>query len=143
MALLEGEFLVSINSIIDISRAKERVFEFSEVSQLFPIIYSITRKASEQVQVLVDQLEMIDSKDDSKALILEEKINKIVDSWHDKIEKLGLRPQGLWVVDIDAGNGYYCWKYPEKKINHWHGYSDGFSNRVCLDEKQRPRELTL
>ncbi len=128
---------MNLDAVIDISRPKKKIFSISEAEGLFLIIYSMTRKASGQVQELVDQLDGIDPKNEARVMILEEKINKIIQSWQTKVEKLGLRPQGLWVVDIDSGNGYYCWKYPERKINHWHGYSEGFSNRVCLDRTEK------
>ena len=38
--------------------------------------------------------------------------------------------KGMWLADFDAGNGYYCWKFPENEIRFWHGYKDGFSGRV-------------
>jgi hypothetical protein len=37
------------------------------------------------------------------------------------------------MADFDNGEGFYCWKYPEIKINHWHGYQDGFSGRILVE----------
>ena len=43
---------------------------------------------------------------------------------------MGLEIKGLWLVDFDSGAGYYCWKYPESSLGHFHGYDEGFSGRV-------------
>ena len=36
------------------------------------------------------------------------------------------------VVDFDNGEGYYCWRYPEETIGHYHGYDDGFAGRMKI-----------
>ena len=35
-------------------------------------------------------------------------------------------------LDFDKGDGYYCWKYPEPALNHFHGYEEGFGGRLSL-----------
>ncbi len=45
---------------------------------------------------------------------------------------LGLEAKGLWLVDFDNGDGYYCWSYPEPAITHYHGYGDGFGGRISI-----------
>ena len=40
--------------------------------------------------------------------------------------------KGLWLVDFDNGEGYYCWSYPEPAITHYHGYDDGFAGRISI-----------
>ena len=37
-----------------------------------------------------------------------------------------------WLVDFDNGEGYYCWKYPEDTVGHFHGYEDGFAGRISI-----------
>ena len=41
--------------------------------------------------------------------------------------------KGLWLVDWDCGDGYYCWRYPEASIAHFHGYDDGFNGRMPIN----------
>ena len=48
------------------------------------------------------------------------------------MRSLGLEIKGLWLVDFDSGAGYYCWKYPEPAIDHFHGYEEGFAGRLPL-----------
>ena len=42
----------------------------------------------------------------------------IVEQWTREVEALGLAVKGLWLVDWDCGDGYYCWRHPEPIWNH-------------------------
>ena len=53
--------------------------------------------------------------------------------WARELTALGLEIKGLWLVDFDSGAGYYCWKYPEPALDHFHGYDEGFTGRVPLE----------
>jgi hypothetical protein len=55
-----------------------------------------------------------------------------VSQWAREMEALGLEIKGPWLVDFDTGAGYYCWKWPEAELAHFHGYEDGFSGRVRI-----------
>jgi hypothetical protein len=46
--------------------------------------------------------------------------------------QLGCLPKGIWLVDFDNGEGYYCWRYGDDQIEYFHGYSDGFSGRIAI-----------
>ena len=63
---------------------------------------------------------------------LEEEREAIVHEWASRIHALGLEIKGLWLVDFDSGAGYYCWKYPEPSLDHFHGYDEGFAGRLAL-----------
>ena len=62
----------------------------------------------------------------------EEEQQKIVRQWAGTIASLGVEIKGLWLVDFDSGAGYYCWKYPETSLDHFHGYEEGFTGRLPL-----------
>jgi hypothetical protein len=47
----------------------------------------------------------------------------------------------LWIEDFDAGDGYFCWKFPERQIEFWHHYNDGFSKRIRVEERGKPISL--
>ncbi len=49
-----------------------------------------------------------------------------------EVQSLGLEAKGLWLVDFDNGEGYYCWCYPEETVAHYHGYEDGFRGRTRI-----------
>ena len=76
----------------------------------------------------------IDKKSD-RAVEMQAQIDQMVTRWHSKLERLGVRPKGVWLADFDNGTGYFCWKFPETKIMYYHGYQDGFSGRRKVDEK--------
>jgi len=52
--------------------------------------------------------------------------------WIRQMEALGLDVKGLWLVDFDNGSGYYCWRWPESGLEHFHGYDEGFSARIRI-----------
>lgn len=119
--------------IIGINR--NAVFSLDEARELLPIVFRITKSYHEQVNALIAKLESLERQADtsSKVSKLESEINKLIQEWQNKIQKLGAQPKGLWVADFDSGKGYYCWKYPERTIEFWHRYSDGFSKRIHVD----------
>ena len=48
------------------------------------------------------------------------------------MEALGLEVKGPWLVDFDCGSGLYCWRWPEVKLEYFHGYDEGFAGRVRI-----------
>jgi regulator of sirC expression with transglutaminase-like and TPR domain len=57
----------------------------------------------------------------------------VVRDWAEEMQSLGIEVKGIWLVDFDSGAGYYCWKYPEPALNHFHGYDEGFAGRLPLN----------
>lgn len=119
-------------NIFEINQRK--IFSIEEANQILPLVLRLTKEAVEQTQNSVRCLESLSDKKGPRAKELENEINSLVERWQLKIEKLGLFPKGLWLADFDNGQGYFCWKYPEKMVNHYHGYQDGFSGRRKLNE---------
>ena len=115
-----------------IALGRHRVFTLSEVQSVVSIVNKITKNYSHQVDVLIRQMDALGASHDEKVIQLEQQVNTLVEQWQQKIEKLGGLTRGLWLADFDSGDGYYCWKYPEEKIDYWHSYSDGFSGRIRL-----------
>ena len=101
-----------------------------QARELLPLIYHITQSSHGRVKKLVNQLEAFKNANKDKAEELEKEINSQIGIWQEKIQKLGAHPKGLWLVDFDKGDGYFCWKFPENDILFWHGYQDGFSGRI-------------
>lgn len=116
----------------------KKLFTLEEANLLLPLVIKLTEEYSRQVKKLINQLEAYPDKKHENALALEEKVNKLIELWQSKLEKLGLRPKGLWLCDFDNGAGYFCWKYPENKISFYHGYNEGFSGRKKLDIGSHP-----
>ena len=64
----------------------------------------------------------------------EDKISELVQTWSNEILALGMDVKGLWLVDFDHGNGYYCWTWGEEDVLYEHGYNDGFRSRKLIEE---------
>ena len=122
-----------------VSLGERRVFTTEEAQHMSRVIFRMTRRYSQNVEQLIQRLES--SKDLSTEAMskIENDINDMINDWQEKVERLGACPKGLWLVDFDAGDGYYCWKYPEPEVSHWHRYEDGFTKRVPLES----RKITL
>jgi hypothetical protein len=74
----------------------------------------------------VERVEEMDSEDP-------EDYQRVVIEWAEAIMALGIEVKGLWLIDFDSGAGYYCWKYPEPALEHFHSYEEGFGRRVKLN----------
>ena len=126
-----------MGSVFQLNRKK--VFNIAEARELLPIVRRITEDANVKVKSLLSLLEAVREKDSQRTKELEDKINHLVSEWQTKIAKLGAEGKGLWLVDFDCGTGYYCWKFPEEDLDHFHSYTEGFQARV----KMRNIETTL
>ncbi|WP_295902381.1 DUF2203 domain-containing protein [uncultured Bdellovibrio sp.] len=120
-----------LENVVEINRKK--TFTLQEARLLLPIIYRMTEESSREVKVHLNRIEAFSDKSHPSVAIIEEQINAIIDRWQVKVQKLGAEPKGLWMADFDNAEGYYCWKFPETEINHWHGYQDGFSGRILVE----------
>lgn len=45
----------------------------------------------------------------------------------------GAEVKGLWLVDFDNGEGYWCWKFGEDDIYYEHSYEAGFPGRKLIE----------
>lgn len=120
-----------MENVVEINRKKH--FTLSEARQLLPLVYRLTEDASREVKSHLNRIEAFSDKAHPSVVMIESHINAIIDRWQSKVEKLGAEPKGLWMADFDSGEGYFCWKYPEVQINHFHGYQDGFSGRILIE----------
>jgi len=115
------------------SRDDTRVFTLEEAKQIFPLVRSITEAAWQELEPVRKRLEsMVPS--NPRAREIEAQYEEIVKRWMNKMARLGLTVKGLWLVDFDTGDGYLCWKFPELRLGHYHGYTEGFSGRRTLHE---------
>ena len=71
----------------------------------------------------------------SRAEDLRERLQTLVQSWQQSMQDLEAEVKGLWLVDFDSGDGYWCWAYPETELGHWHSYEGGFRSRVPADQR--------
>ena len=113
--------------IIEINR--RHVFTWQEAQELLPVVHKITKGYSGRVDALIDRIDSLGGSNEVLVAELEAQVNRIIHEWQTKVQKLGALPKGLWLADFDSGDGYFCWKFPERAIDFWHRYSDGYSKR--------------
>ncbi len=121
--------------IFDFTRTGPLTLE--EANDLVGVLIRVTSKYSKRVNDLITRLEGCDIKDKEQTSKLEGEITRLIEEWNSQMRKLRGVPKGLWLVDIDAGDGYYCWKYPETQIGFWHEYKSGYSGRIPLSERAK------
>jgi hypothetical protein len=54
------------------------------------------------------------------------------------MEALG-RGEGALAVDFDNGRGYYRGRWPEERLEYFHGYDEGFADRVRIQYRAGAR----
>ena len=109
----------------------KRRFTLKEARALLPVIKRLTVDAIGKSEHLIANIDKL-AKGSQERTKLEKQLNINIENWVRKIERLGGEAKGLWLVDFDFGAGYYCWRYGEDDINHYHGYREGFSSRRPL-----------
>ena len=110
---------------------RRRIFSYEEALNTFPQVRDLTTAAVRQIESLVNRVQSLEELDARKAE-LEEACDRVVQAWALEVQRLGCEVKGLWLVDWDSGSGYYCWKYPEDTICHFHGYDEGFKGRLMI-----------
>ena len=110
---------------------QRKTFTYEEALATFPTVQQITTHAVQQVQALYSRVqspaELEDRSDE-----LESAANTVIEAWVADITGMGCEVKGLWLVDWDCGDGYYCWRYPEESLAFFHGYDEGFEGRVPI-----------
>lgn len=132
--LIQVEHKCVVEKIVEIGT--KRTFSHHEAQLLLPLVYKLTEKAHAQVKNLMSQMEALKNAPQGRLQEMENEIQKQIECWQIKIQKLGGVPKGYWLVDFDNGSGYFCWKFPEKEIKYAHGYQEGFTGRKELKSHQ-------
>jgi hypothetical protein len=108
-----------------------RVFSYDEALSLFPLVRERTAAAVREVDELAAALGAVAPAPEEIA-DPESAFRDVVDRWAREVESWGCEVKGLWLVDWDAGDGYFCWRHPEPALAHFHGYDEGFAGRVPI-----------
>lgn len=110
---------------------EKKKFSLEEANELLPLIRRITEATANQVNQLAEKMDGL-NEDDPRFIEVSDKVDIHVKKWIDKMQKLGCEAKGLWLVDFDNGQGYYCWTWPEEQVDHYHGYDEGFQGRLRI-----------
>ena len=98
---------------------------------MLPDVRRRTAEAVAEVEALVPQRESSREGTPARAQ-LEQRIQQAVSRWIRAMEALGVEVKGAWLVDFDNGRGYYCWRWPEDRLDYFHGYDEGFDGRIRI-----------
>jgi hypothetical protein len=109
-----------------------RIFTYDEALALFPLVRDRTASAVQELEALASDSATRESESEEEHEELETASREVVARWAAEIGELGCQVKGLWLVDWDAGDGYYCWRHPEPALAHFHGYDEGFAGRIPI-----------
>ncbi len=123
------ELIENMNNVIPLFQ--KRRFTLSEAEKLLPLIRKFTREAVGRFLLLEQKLKASQA-DPIKVKTIELEVGTLLDQWAEKITKLGCEAKGIWLVDFDNGEGYYCWRYDEETIGYFHSYQEGFTGRTPI-----------
>ena len=110
---------------------RKRTFTLTEAQELLRQIRSMTEDAVKESERLSGAIQLLSKSDPARESVSEE-LQEVIATWTSKLRVMGLEVKGLWLVDFDNGEGYYCWKYPESTILHYHSYDEGFAGRIKI-----------
>lgn len=108
-----------------------RVFTLADAEVLLPLVRNITEQSAAELEPVKQRLNNMLATDPRTPAVQRE-YEEVIKRWVSKLERLGVVVKGLWLVDFDTGDGYLCWKYPELRIAHYHGYDEGIAGRRPL-----------
>jgi hypothetical protein len=112
------------------------VFTLDEAQDLMPRVKAITKPVFELASSFSQELQALEEhQEHTRAEELHRRLQTLLTAWADTIRALGPDVKGLWLVDFDAGDGYWCWSYPEEDLGHWHSYDGGFGTRVGVENR--------
>jgi hypothetical protein len=103
----------NVRSIYPLNQTK--TFSHEEALELVPLLMHISAKSKRDLNVLNSQLSFFKSNSD-KAQGIQEKINYSLQTWSDKVRRLGAIPVSLCKVRIPGEEGHYLWEYPETRL---------------------------
>lgn len=95
--------------------SESRVFSHEEALELVPLLMVITTRTKKELNNLNAQLAYFKNRQD-KTNELQNKISLCMQTWSDKIRRLGAIPVALCKVKIPSESGQYYWEYPENKL---------------------------
>ncbi len=110
-----------------------RCFTLSEARDTLQLVKPITAQSHQELEEIKSRLHRL-LPSDPRITSVEREYETVVRKWISKMNRLGLVARGLWLLDFDCGDGYFCWKYPELTINHYHSYNGGFVERRPITE---------
>ncbi len=92
-----------------------RVFSHEEALELVSLLMIITTRTKKELNNLNAQLAYFKNNSD-KANELQHRVSLAMQTWSEKIRRLGAIPVSLAKVKIPGADAQYYWEYPEPKL---------------------------
>ncbi len=113
-----------------------RTFTLEEAQDRMPEVKRLTEPVYLLAASLARETQDAErSGDAARVEALKARIQSLIEAWSESVQALGADVKGLWLVDFDSGDGYWCWAWPEMELSHWHSYEGGFRSRVPAAER--------
>lgn len=111
----------------------DRRFTEEEAENLLPTVKRITTQAAAEASKIEEQLRFI-PREEPIFKRLAADLDLVIRRWAIKVKKLGLRPSGMWIVDFDAGEGWFSWRLGDEHVSYFS--SPGAEFAVPPEEKE-------
>lgn len=107
---------------------EERRWSLEAARELLPEVRERTERAVRESERLLERRDAL-APDAAGRAPLDRELRAVVERWTREMEALGVDVKGVWLVDFDCGAGCYCWRWPEERLEWFHGYEEGFAGR--------------
>jgi hypothetical protein len=94
---------------------ESRVFTHEEALELVPLLIIITTRTKKELNNLNAQLAYFKNSAE-KTNEIQNKLNASIQTWTEKIRRLGAVPVSLGKVKIPGETSQYFWEHPEPKL---------------------------
>jgi hypothetical protein len=94
---------------------ESRSFTHEEALELVSLLILITAKTKKELNNLNAQLAYFKNSPE-KTNMIQDRINASIQTWSEKIRRLGAIPVSLCKVKIPGQGTHYFWEYPEPKL---------------------------
>ncbi|MBP7280571.1 MAG: DUF2203 family protein [Leptospiraceae bacterium] len=115
--------------------APKKIWTLEEALEAFPRIKRITEDFYEQIH-LISKLLSDNIYPENEMERMEAEIQELIQVWSFTMRELEVDVKGIWLVDFDNGEGYYCWKIGEEDLLYEHSYEEGFAGRKLIKRKK-------
>lgn len=128
--------MAEIINIFSTEDPPPKTHTLESANRLLPLVKKYTEEAIEQTTICSTKIQYLE-KGTPPYKSLSKEYDQIIMNWVEKIHRLGALAKGLWLVDFDSGEGLYCWKFPETRVDHYHDYKEGFKSRKRIEGPKR------
>lgn len=112
----------------------KKIWTLEEARKIFPKIKRITEDFHERALSISNLLnENIYPENEMERM--EAEIQELVKVWKFTMLELKVDVKGIWLIDFDNGEGYYCWRIGEEDLLYEHSYEEGFAGRKLIKRK--------